>query len=238
MIVEKMYLNIIVDAESKIFEGESRNKLLSDYYIDAFKRSKVKKVFYTNLLKVIEVFKEDIEGQRHEHIILMDIIPEVIIGKTIKIDLNKYQPDKKHWRFDYELEEYRVKQHKKSIKIAQRAIIQPVEPQQVQESISDEVKKELHNNIFRGNAIDLFEKYFKNKLMTVQSRTDFRFLFNIMKTDKLIYDTVSLSQYISFIGKYGYVEKELKAIEMNADKNIQRAKDYNEYKDNLKITLK
>ena len=41
-----------------------------------------------------------------------------------------------------------------------------------------------------------------------------------------------------FISKYGYLEKELKSIEMSAVKNIQRANDYKEYKTNLKVTLK
>tara|TARA_R110000803_G_scaffold23303_1_gene57293 strand:+ start:1660 stop:2385 length:726 start_codon:yes stop_codon:yes gene_type:complete len=111
-------------------------------------------------------------------------------------------------------------------------------PQQLQDIKPDEIKKELYNNIFKDNSIYLFEKYFENKSMTFQSRTDFRFLFEQMKKDNLIHDTVTLGQYIKFIGKYEYYEKELKAIELDALKNIQRTKDYNEYKDNLKTTLK
>tara|TARA_R110000744_G_scaffold376199_1_gene490292 strand:- start:76 stop:801 length:726 start_codon:yes stop_codon:yes gene_type:complete len=111
-------------------------------------------------------------------------------------------------------------------------------PQQLQDIKPDEIKKELYNNIFKDNSIYLFEKYFDNKSMTFQSRTDFRFLFEQMKKDNLIHDTVTLGQYIKFIGKYGYYETELKAIELDALKNIQRTKDYNEYKDNLKTTLK
>tara|TARA_B110000238_G_scaffold190873_1_gene224485 strand:- start:78 stop:776 length:699 start_codon:yes stop_codon:yes gene_type:complete len=113
-----------------------------------------------------------------------------------------------------------------------------IKPQQLQDIKPDEIKKELYNNIFKDNSIYLFEKYFENKSMTFQSRTDFRFLFEQMKKDSLIHDTVTLGQYIKFIGKYGYYETELKAIELDALKNIQRTKDYNEYKDNLKTTLK
>ena len=113
------------------------------------------------------------------------------------------------------------------------------QPQQIETNKPDEVKKELHNNIFKGNSIYLFEKYLENKSMNFQSRTDFRFLFEQMKeVDNLIHDTVSLAQYIKFIGKYGYNEKELKSITMDTLKNIQRTKDYNEYKDNLEMTLK
>lgn len=115
---------------------------------------------------------------------------------------------------------------------------EPMELQQEEKNELDEVEKELYNNIFIGNAIYLFESYFENKLMNSQSRTDFRFLFEQMKKDELIYDTVSLGQYIMFISKYGYLEKELKSIEMSAVKNIQRANDYKEYKTNLKVTLK
>lgn len=111
-------------------------------------------------------------------------------------------------------------------------------PQQQKNNEPNNVIEELHNNIFKGNSIYLFKKYFKNKSMTLQSRTDFRFLFEQMKKDDLIHNTVSLGQYIKFIGYYGYYEKELKAIKLDAPKNIQRTKDYNEYKDNLKITLK
>lgn len=113
-----------------------------------------------------------------------------------------------------------------------------IKPQQIQVIRPDEIKKELHNNIFKDNSIYLFEKYFENKSMTFQSRTDFRFLFEQMKKDSLIHDTVTLGQYIKFIGNYGYYETELKAIELDAIKNIQRTKDYNEYKDNLKTTFK
>jgi len=91
-----------------------------------------------------------------------------------------------------------------------------IKPQQIQDIKPDEIKKELHNNIFKDNSIYLFEKYFENKSMTFQSRTDFRFLFEQMKKDNLIHDTVTLGQYIKFIGKYEYYEKELKAIELAA----------------------
>jgi hypothetical protein len=135
MIEDKTYLNIIVDAESKIFEGESRNKLLSDYYIDAFKVSNAKKDFYTNLLKVIGVFKEDLEEQRHEHKVLMDVVPERIIYETIKIELNRYEPDKKYWRFDYPLEAYRIKQHKKSILLASKTISSKINEENKHENL-------------------------------------------------------------------------------------------------------
>lgn len=74
--------------------------------------------------------------------------------------------------------------------------------------------------------------------MTCQSRTDFRFLFEQMKKDNLIYDTVSLSQYISFIQtNFNYIDSELKGVNLDTNKNIQRRNDYLQLKGNLKITL-
>ena len=109
------------------------------------------------------------------------------------------------------------------------------QPQQIETNKPDEVKKDLHSNIFKGNSIYLFEKYLENKSMNFQSRTDFRFLFEQMKeVDSLIHDTVSLAQYIKFIGKYGYNEKELKSITMDTLKNIQRTR----ITTNTKTTLK
>ena len=131
-----------------------------------------------------------------------------------------------------------IKTDYKILKERYQKYLTNIKPQQIQDIKPDEIKKELHNNIFKDNSIYLFEKYFDNKSMTFQSRTDFRFLFEQMKKDNLIHDTVTLGQYIKFIGKYGYYETELKAIELDALKNIQRTKDYNEYKDNLKTTLK
>lgn len=100
------------------------------------------------------------------------------------------------------------------------------------------VEKELHNNIFKGKAFYLFDSYYNNKSMTFQSRTDFRFLFEKMKKDDLIYDTISLNQYIDFIRRYGFVDNELRAIDLESKPNINRAKEYHRYKDDLKTTLK
>jgi hypothetical protein len=99
---------------------------------------------------------------------------------------------------------------------------------------SNSFKEELHNNIFKGSYFRLFEKYYNDKSMSSQSRTDFRFLFEQMKKDNLIYDTVTLSQYIKFIQKnFDYIDNQLKAINLDTIKNIQRRNDYEQYKDNL-----
>ena len=75
--------------------------------------------------------------------------------------------------------------------------------------------------------------------MVNNSRVHFRFLFEVMKEDGLIHDTVSLGQYIKFITKeFNYVDTELKSINLNSKPNINNLKDYNRYKEDLKTTLK
>ena len=59
-----------------------------------------------------------------------------------------------------------------------------------------------------------------------------------MKKDNLIYDTVSLSHYIKFIQThFNYIDIELKGVNLDTNKNIQRRNDYLQLKSNLKITL-
>lgn len=103
----------------------------------------------------------------------------------------------------------------------------------------DDVKKDLRNDIFKGNAIELFRCYFENKSMVNNSRAHFRFLFEVMQEDGFIHDTILLGQYIRFIQKdFGYVDKELKSINLDSKPNQNNLKDYNRYKDDFKKTLK
>jgi hypothetical protein len=113
------------------------------------------------------------------------------------------------------------------------------QPQQVESVKTDEVIKELRNDIFKGNAIELFKYYYECKSMVNNSRVHFRFLFEVMKEDGFIHDTVTLGQYIKFITKdFGYVDTELKSIDLNSKPNKNNLKDYNRYKEDLKTTLK
>jgi hypothetical protein len=109
--------------------------------------------------------------------------------------------------------------------------IKPQEPQ------PEPTKKEMHNNIFKGKAFELWEYYKDCKNVGKTSRTDLRFLFELMKADNLLVDTVELKHYITWLNKYfdtGGIEQ-LKKIDIKASSNTQRTKDYNEYK---KTTLK
>jgi hypothetical protein len=100
----------------------------------------------------------------------------------------------------------------------------------------DVVEKELHNNIFKYNAFETFEKYFENKKITQHSRTDLRVIFDLLKEDDLLFETVELKHYIKWLNsQFDYDISELKKLDLNTRPNIQRANDYKDYK---KTTLK
>jgi hypothetical protein len=112
----------------------------------------------------------------------------------------------------------------------------PEQPQLVV-SEPDEVKEELHNNIFKGNAFEVFESYKEKKLITLQSRTDLRVIFDLMKKDNLLVDTIELKHYIKWINKMFFENNisELKKQNLFSKPNIVRTNDYNDIK---KTTLK
>jgi hypothetical protein len=94
-------------------------------------------------------------------------------------------------------------------------------------------RKELYNNIFKGNAFEVLEKYFSNKNVNGSSATDLRLVFELMKIDNLFIETIELKHYINWLNKY-YFENNLitlKKINLNTRPNIQRTNDYIEYRD-------
>ncbi|MBS1548911.1 MAG: hypothetical protein JSS94_03465 [Bacteroidetes bacterium] len=108
------------------------------------------------------------------------------------------------------------------------------EPQQPEHKKTDEVKevkKELHNHIFKGNAFEVFEKYHKNYNLAENSRTDLNLLYQLFKNDNLFVDTVELKHYIQWLNNtYGYSVTELRKVDINSRPNIQRTNRYKEYK--------
>lgn len=115
---------------------------------------------------------------------------------------------------------------------------EPTAPTQQNEIIkSDEVIKELHKDIFKYNAFEVFELYKEKKQVEVNSRTDLRVIFELLKEDYLLLETVELKHYINWINRvyFGGAITELKKQNLNSKPNIIRASDYNEYK---KTTLK
>lgn len=105
------------------------------------------------------------------------------------------------------------------------------QPQQIETIKPDEVKKELHNYIFKDNAFEVFEKYHNNKKLAENSKTDLNLLFQLFKRDNLFLETVELKHYIQWLNsKYNYSLTELKKVNIFSKPNIQRTNDYKEYK--------
>jgi hypothetical protein len=111
------------------------------------------------------------------------------------------------------------------------------QPQQPEAVKPDEVKKELHNDIFKYNAFEVFEFYKEKKQIKVNSRTDLRVIFELLKGDNLLLPTIELKHYIDWLNRVYYNNDitELKKQNLNSKPNIIRANDYNDYK---KATLK
>jgi hypothetical protein len=122
----------------------------------------------------------------------------------------------------------------------QRGTLITLKPQQLQISKSDEVEKELHNNIFKGNTFLLWFKYYENKNIDVTCKTDLRVIYELMKKDNCFQNTIELKHYINWLNSefFDGAIMELKKQYFDSRPNQQRLKDYNEYKDNLKTTFK
>lgn len=76
-----------------------------------------------------------------------------------------------------------------------------LEPQQVENSNTDEVKKELHNHIFKGNAFEVWQYMFDEFGINESSRTDVKFMFEEMrkKGEGLIHNTVNQTTFLEWI---------------------------------------
>lgn len=114
-------------------------------------------------------------------------------------------------------------------------------PQQSENTKTDtyEVKKKLHNRIFKGNTFKVWEIYRINKNITASSKTDLTVVFQLMMEDNYFQDTIELKHFIVWINKeyFDGVITEIKKLSLDSRPNIQRKNDYTQYKNNLKITL-
>lgn len=76
------------------------------------------------------------------------------------------------------------------------------EPQQLEAVIPDEVKNlPQHTHIFKGNSFEIWQSMFDEFKITKTSRTDIDFMFQIMKYNKLIYDTIGYTDIKDWINK-------------------------------------
>jgi hypothetical protein len=115
---------------------------------------------------------------------------------------------------------------------------EPLPPPQEQNN-NNEVKENLHNGYFKGNTFLLFKKYCNKNNVDNTNRTDLSVLFQLFKENNFFVDTMELKHYLKFLSDYlDYNEIELKKANLKAKPNIKRTNDFNQIKDNLKLTLK
>ena len=61
--------------------------------------------------------------------------------------------------------------------------------------------KVLHNNIFKNNAFNVWQSMFDSFEITDSSRTDVKFMYEEMKKDGLIFETVNQKTFLDWISK-------------------------------------
>jgi hypothetical protein len=64
---------------------------------------------------------------------------------------------------------------------------------------TNEVAKEMHNHIFKENAFEVWQTMFDSFQITESSRTDVKFMFEAMKKDNLIHNTVNQKTFLNWI---------------------------------------
>jgi hypothetical protein len=104
-----------------------------------------------------------------------------------------------------------------------------IKPQQLQISKPDEVKKELHNNIFKDNAFVVWQSMFVKFKITESNRTDIDFMFEVMKYHNLIYDNIKYVDIQNWINKvYEISFDKIKFTDHKAKSNDKRLIIYND----------
>ena len=104
-----------------------------------------------------------------------------------------------------------------------------IEPQQQKNNEPDEVKKELHNNIFKGNAFEIWQSMFEKFKITESKRTDIDFMFEVMKYNNLIYDNIKYVDIQNWINNvYEISFDKIKFTDHKAKSNDKRLIIYND----------
>ncbi|TDP03096.1 hypothetical protein [Flavobacterium sp. 245] len=70
---------------------------------------------------------------------------------------------------------------------------------QTEPLFNDEGKKELHNHIFKENAFEVWQSMFDEFEINERSRTDVKFMFEEMKKEGLIHNTVNQKTFLEWI---------------------------------------
>lgn len=91
----------------------------------------------------------------------------------------------------------------------------------------DEVKKVLHDHIFKDNAFEIWEAMYNAFQITKRSRTDLRFMYEIMKYNKEIHDTVTVTNILNWINEvYDFGIDKLHYTNINDNSNRMRRNTY------------
>lgn len=83
-------------------------------------------------------------------------------------------------------------------------VLTEIKPQESGAAENNEIIKELHNHIFKNNAIDVFQSMFDSFGITENSRTDVKFIFEEMKKDGLIQKTVNQKTFLDWLSEPPY----------------------------------
>ena len=104
-----------------------------------------------------------------------------------------------------------------------------IKPQQLQDIKPDEIKKELHNNIFKDNAFEVWQSMFEKFKITESNRTDIDFMFEVMKYHNLIYDNIKYVDIQNWINNvYEISFDKIKFTNHKAKSNDKRLIIYND----------
>lgn len=100
--------------------------------------------------------------------------------------------------------------------------------QQTETNKTDEVKKELYNHIFEGNAFYIWERLFENFNINETKRTDLRFMYEIMKYKGQIHKTVTVKNITDWINDtYQFSIEKLQYTSVKSKSNENRMSIYN-----------
>jgi len=105
------------------------------------------------------------------------------------------------------------------------------EPQQSIEENPDEVKRELHNHIFKDNAFEVWQNMFEKFNINKSKRTDIDFMFEVMKYNNLIHENIGFKDIVNWINTvYEITFDKIKYTNPISKANEKRLIIYNEIK--------
>ena len=120
----------------------------------------------------------------------------------------------------------------KILKYRYKKYLTNIEPQQTEiktHEVKNEIKKELHNNIFIGNSFEIWQSMFEKFKITNKKRTDVDFMFQIMKYNNLIYENISYKDMALWIDKvYEITFEKIKYTDPKTSANEKRLIIYND----------